>query len=58
MARATAPSNMSKAPPATEMRPAATHHWSPAATAATMAMPKPISVSMFGVRPSRAMPAA
>ena len=58
VARATAPSSMSKEPATTLTMPAQNQDSRPARTAATMAMPKPMRVSMFGVRPILARPAA
>ena len=52
VARASAPSNRSNTPPKTTSRPVTSHSWAPAVTAAMQAMPKPISVSAFGVRPT------
>ena len=53
--RATAPSNMSKAAPRVPTMPASSHHWTAAKTAATPAMPNPMSVSLLAVRPAAAI---
>ena len=58
VARARAPSNRSKTPPKTTRRPATSQAWAPAATAATQAMRKPMTVSALGDRPSRPRPTA
>ena len=55
VARATAPSNMSKAAPTVATMPASSHHSTAANTPPNAAMPKPISVSMLGVSPARDM---
>ena len=54
VARARAPSNRSKTPPNTTRMPARIQLWPAAAIAARIAIPKPIRVSAFGVRPSLA----
>ena len=51
VARATAPSNMSKPAPTVATMPASSHHSSAASSPPNEAMPKPMSVSMFGRQP-------
>ena len=58
VARATAPSNMSKAEPRVATMPPTSHHSSASMAAPATAMPKPMSVSMLGVRPARPMASA
>src|SRR6188508_2654822 len=58
VARASVPSNMSKAPPTKTMIPPTSHCWPARSRAPTTEIPKPMSVSPFGVRPSRPMPSA
>ena len=58
VARASVPSNMSKAPPMKTTIPPTSQSWRREETAPTTVIPKPISVSPSGVRPSRPIPSA
>src|SRR4249919_3107989 len=58
VARASVPSNMSKAPPMNTMMPPITQSWAARSAAPTTEIPKPMSVSPFGVRPTRPIASA
>src|SRR4051794_38056146 len=58
VARASVPSNMSKAPPTKTTMPPTTQSWAPRSAAPRIEIPKPMRVSPFGVRPALPMPSA
>src|SRR3954447_25084232 len=58
VARARVPSNMSKAPPTKTTMPPMTQSWAARRAAPATEIPKPISVSPFGVSPALPMPSA
>src|SRR4029079_6672788 len=58
VARASVPSNMSNAPPMNTTMPPSTQSWATRSAAPTIEIPKPMSVSPFGVRPTRPIASA